>query len=236
VELKHEADALGLSLNESQLAQFAAFSLILQEWSQRFNLTRITSGEEIKSKHFLDSLSVAVVFNSPPRSLRVLDVGSGAGFPGIPLQIAFPDWNVTLLEATGKKVHFLEYVKEQLALYRMNIIPERAEAVAHTESYRETFELVTSRAVAPLATLVELTLPFCRLGGVLVAPKKGDLHLEIAAAGRAIELLGGQLREIRPFTMAHLSDQRQLVIIDKIKSTPSHYPRAAGIPHKKPLR
>jgi len=233
--LREELSAWGIPLSARQVDQFTAFTVLVQEWNQRFNLTRITATADIETGHFLDSLSILQAFAVPFPPTTVLDVGSGAGFPGIPLQITCPDWKVTLIEATTKKVRFLEHVKEQLGLTNLEIIWGRAETLAHQADYRESFDLVVSRALAPLAALVELTLPFCRTGGVLIALKKGDLEAEITTARQAISLLNGRLRESKDVLSRYLSPGRKLAIVDKIGPTPRAYPRTPGLPAKSPL-
>ena len=165
-----------------------------------------------------------------------MDVGIGAGFPGVPLAIAFPDISITLLEATAKKIRFLQHVVEKLGLRNTDIIEGRAEDIGHDDKYREAFDIVLSRAVAPLATLVELTLPFCKTGGIVIAWKKGDIKQELEESNKGTDTLGGRIREVRPMELPEFDDKRCLVIIDKLTATPSRYPRRSGIPAKRPVR
>jgi 16S rRNA (guanine527-N7)-methyltransferase len=162
-------------------------------------------------------------------------VGAGAGFPGIPLKIAFPGLRLALLEATLKKASFLTHVVKELALQDTQVIAERAEDAARRPEHRETYDIVVARALAPMAALTELTLPFCKPGGCVVAMKKGDIAGELAGAQRAIALLGGRLREVKPVSAPGLEDGRALVIVDKVAPTPAAYPRRAGLPAKRPL-
>ena len=165
-----------------------------------------------------------------------MDVGAGAGIPGLPLRILFPEINLVLLEATAKKAAFLNYLCSKLEMGNVEVVLGRAEEVAHLAQYREKFHIVLARGVAPLPTLVELTLPFCIVGGSLIAQKKGDTTTsEISRADKAISLLGGKLREVKRIGLEEFTDERQLVIIDKVSPTPRQYPRRPGIPAKKPL-
>jgi len=232
--LKVTAAKLGIELTPAQLEQFDAYYHELVDWNQKINLTAITDYEEVQIKHFLDSLTIALVCK-PTKGNSVIDVGTGAGMPGIPLKIAFPDIKLTLLEATAKKVSFLHHIKEKLGLDDVEIIVGRAEEVAHVARYREKFELVLSRAVAPLPTLVELTIPFCALDGSFIAPKKGSVDEEVSRADKAISTLGGRLRELKRIELAEFADERCLIVIDKIAPTPEEYPRRPGVPGKKPL-
>ncbi|MCX6011540.1 MAG: 16S rRNA (guanine(527)-N(7))-methyltransferase RsmG [Chloroflexi bacterium] len=233
-KLKAGAKKLGLELNSEQLERFDAYYRELVDWNQRINLTAITDYEEVQIKHFLDSLTIALAWQ-PARGNNVIDVGTGAGMPGIPLKIAFPDIKLVLLEATAKKVSFLHHIKEKLGLNDVEIIVGRAEEVAHVAQYRERFDLVLSRAVAPLPTLVELTLPFAAIGGSFIAQKKGRVDDEISRADKAIGLLGGGVREVKKIELAEFADERCLIVIDKIAPTPEQYPRRPGVPGKKPL-
>jgi 16S rRNA (guanine527-N7)-methyltransferase len=231
------ARKLGIELTSRQLEQFQIYYHELIEWNQRVNLTAITGYEEVQIKHFLDSLTVILALKQPlgKESFRLIDVGTGAGIPGIPLKIILPDIKLVLLEATAKKTDFLHHIKHKLGLDDVEIIVGRAEDVAHKAQYREKFELVLSRAVARLPTLVELTLPFCAVGGSFIAQKKGDIDPEISQGGKAISLLGGNLREVKRVDLTEFTDSRWLVVIDKVSSTPQQYPRRPGIPAKRPL-
>jgi len=228
---------LGLSLSQGQLEQFDIYYQELLEWNQRMNLTSITDYEEVQVKHFLDSLTVTLALNQPidNKNLRIIDVGTGAGMPGLPLKLMFPDARLVLLDATAKKATFLHHIKDKLGLENVETVVGRAEEVAHLVEYRESFDIVLSRAVAPLATLVELTLPFCTVGGSFIAQKKGEIEPEVSQAGRAISLLGGNLREVKKIELEELAEERYLIIIDKISPTPEKYPRRPGMPAKRPL-
>jgi 16S rRNA (guanine527-N7)-methyltransferase len=236
-KLKSAAEKLGIYLNHGQIEQFEIYYRELIEWNKRINLTSITDYEEVQVKHFLDSLTVVTAIDPKDtgKSLTVIDVGTGAGLPGIPLKIILPDIKLALLEATAKKTKFLEHLIIKLGLKEVEIVAERAEEAAHKPQYREKFDIVLSRAVAALPALVELTLPFCTLGGYCIAQKKGDIEGEIEQSKKAIKVMGGHLREIKPVTIKELDDNRCLVIIDKVKSTPAEYPRRPGMPEKRPI-
>ncbi len=231
------AKKLGLQLSPRQLEQFSIYYQELIDWNQRVNLTAITEYEEVQIKHFLDSLTVTLAFKPPISNtdLRLIDVGTGAGLPGLVLKILFPDIKLVLLEATAKKAAFLRHLYSKLKLDNIETIIGRAEEVAHLAQYREQFDVVLSRGVAPLPTLIELTLPFGSIGGSFIAQKKGDTETEISRAVKAISLLGGKLREVKRVDLEEFTDERQLIIIDKVSSTPHQYPRRPGIPSKRPL-
>ncbi len=227
------AKKLGLELTPGQLEQFSIYYQELIDWNQRMNLTKITGYEEVQIKHFLDSLTVTLALKQ--EGFRLIDVGTGAGLPGIPLKILLPNIRLVLLEATAKKATFLHHLTGKLGLDDVEIVVGRAEEVAHQSQYREKFDIVLSRGVAPLPTLVELTLPFCAIGGSFIAQKKGAIDAETSQATRAISLLGGNLRERKRIELEEFADERWLVIIDKVSPTPEQYPRRPGMPAKRPI-
>jgi len=228
---------LGLPLKPRQLEQFHTYYQELIDWNKRVNLTAITGYEDVQIKHFLDSLTVTLAWQQLITStdFRLIDVGTGAGIPGIPLKILFPSIKLVLLEATAKKAAFLHHIKHKLGLDNIEIVVGRAEEIAHQNQYREKFDIVLSRGVAPLPTLVELTLPFCAIGGSFIGQKKGAIDLELSQANKAISLLGGNLREVKRVDLEEFADERRLIIIDKLSPTPQLYPRRPGIPSKRPL-
>jgi 16S rRNA (guanine527-N7)-methyltransferase len=230
------AQGLGLHLSPQQLEQFNIYYQELVDWNRKMNLTSITGYEEVQVKHFLDSLTVILALKPPASGrINVIDVGTGAGLPGIPLRVVFPDTRLVLLEATSKKAKFLEHLIARLGLDNTEIVVGRAEEIAHDDRYRERFDVVLSRAVAQLPTLAELVLPFCAIGGSFIAQKKGDIDTELTSASRAINLLGGRLREVKAVNLGEFRDRRCLLIIDKVRLTPPEYPRRPGIPEKRPI-
>ncbi len=236
-KLNSGATKIGLQLSPRQLEQFYIYYQELLDWNRRLNLTAITDYEEVQIKHFLDSLTVTLAWQQPISSMdfRLIDVGSGAGLPGIALKILWPGIRLVLLDSTAKKAVFLHHLKQKLGLDDVEIVVGRAEEIAHEPQYREKFDVVLSRAVASLPTLVELTLPFCTIGGSFIAQKKGAIDPEISQAAKAISLLGGNLREVRRVDLEEFTDERWLVVIDKVSPTPQQYPRRPGIPSKRPL-
>lgn len=235
--LIYGAKQLGLSLTSRQTEQFQLYYEELVEWNKRVNLTAITEYEEVQLKHFLDSLTLVPALEDEAwikEDFLLLDVGTGAGVPGVPLKIFLPKVRLFLLESIAKKTAFLKHLVDRLDLEGVDILTGRAEDIAHQKNYREKFDLVVSRAVGKLSTIAELTLPFCRQGGLFIAPKKGQIEEEVSQARQAIATLGGKLRGVRKVDLEDL-EPRSLVIVEKIGSTPHHYPRRAGVPAKRPL-
>ncbi len=229
------AGELGLALSPRQLGQFQTYYSELAEWNRRINLTAITGCGEVQVRHFLDSLTALLALPKPPRAgLSLADVGSGGGFPGLPLKLALPEIHLTLIESTGKKARFLERVVDLLGLGGVEVVAERAETAARRGELRESFDATASRGVARLSTLLEYTLPFCRLGGRVVLLRKG-VEEELAGAARALETLGGSLAGVYPVRVSGLADGRVIVAVDKKRSTPEQYPRRPGAPAKRPL-
>jgi len=214
-----------------------AFSLYAEQllaWNERVNLTAITDPEAIVTRHFLDSLSVkvAVTFTA---GMRVIDVGTGAGFPGLPLRLAFPQIELTLLEATAKKTAFLQHVTQLLGLTNVRILTTRAEDAGQDPATREKYDLALARAVAPLPVLAEYLLPLCRVGGRCVALKGENAAAEVQSAQHALRVLGGRLAKIIPVELPQVVETHYLVVIEKVAATPPQYPRRPGMPSKRPL-
>ncbi len=235
--LRLGAASLGVTLDDAQLARFAALCDLLLDWNTRVNLTAITDPAEVVTRHFLDSLTCALALTPDERlhPIALLDVGSGAGFPGLPLAIAFPRWKVTLLEATGKKTRFQEAAIMTLKLTNARALNGRAEELARAPEHRGRYDVVTARAVAALPALLEYCLPFVRQGGVVIAPKKGELADEIIAGERAARLLGARLLDPIPVTLPPLGDDRVILAARAERPCPAQYPRAGGAPLKRPL-
>jgi 16S rRNA (guanine527-N7)-methyltransferase len=238
--LASNAKAFGVSLDEEQVAAFGRYRELLIEWNERFNLTAITDPQEVVTRHFLDSLSVALAVPADLRqtaagAVRAIDVGSGAGFPGLALAIAFPAWRVTVLEATGKKVKFLEHVVSALRLRNARTVAGRAEVLAHDKEERGRYDLVLARALAPLPTLLEYCQPFARAGGLTIAQKKGEIMEELAQGRAAAALLGGNVEAPVPVSAPGLDDGRVLIVVRQERLSLPLYPRAAGAPTRHPL-
>ena len=232
--LREGAAALGIQLTLAREEKFRRYYDEMTRWNARVNLTSITKWEEVQARHYVDSLTVSLAV---PRDIlesgRFVDVGSGGGFPGVPLAIAFPGLRATLIESTGKKVDFLVALKEALALPHVDILKGRAETLAHRTDLRESFDFAVARAVGSIPVLAELTLPYCRVGGRVVAQKTLGIDDELRSAETAFQVLGGRLRGIKEIEGA--GDSRALVVLEKIEPTPDRYPRRPGIPTKRPL-
>ncbi len=233
--LYRHSRAFGLALTGGELASFQTYYEELIAWNARLNLTTITDYEEVQRKHFLDSLSCLLALDlDPDESLSCIDVGAGAGFPGLPLKIVRPRLSLTLLESTGKKVTFLQHLLERLQVEGARAIKGRAEELGRDPAHRESYDVVLARAVASLPVLVEYTLPFCRPGGMVIAQKGTEAQAEAEAAKPGMAVLGGQLRAIKAVPLPGLTG-RHLVVIDKVSPTPDKYPRRTGVPARRPL-
>lgn len=225
---------MGISLTEEQTEQFMLYYEKLIEVNRVMNLTAITEFEDVMRKHFLDSLTLVKAADIK-NVKRVLDLGTGAGFPGIPLKIAFPDTEFVLLDSLNKRVKFLHDIIELCRLKKIQAVHGRAEELAGKKEYRESFDLCVSRAVANLSSLSEYCLPYVEKGGLFVSYKSGNIQEELEAAGYAIQILGGRIKDTVKFKLPGSDMDRSLVVIEKIRETPARYPRRAGIPSREPL-
>ena len=226
---------LNIQINEIQKKQFDTFYSMLVEWNKVMNLTGITEYEEVIEKHFVDSLSIVNIFDLSEVN-TLIDVGTGAGFPGIPLKIAFPHLKITLLDSLNKRINFLDSVIDELKLDGIYTIHGRAEDFAKKDDYRERYDLCVSRAVANLSTLSEYCLPYIRVGGMFVSYKSGDVDDEVLESKKAISILGGKLDNVVKFQLPGTDINRSFIKIEKIKNTGKKYPRKAGLPSKEPLK
>jgi 16S rRNA (guanine527-N7)-methyltransferase len=221
-------------LTARQVMSLITYEKELLEWNQKFNLTAIRDVESIRTKHFLDSYSCVLAWQANP-PLRIIDVGTGAGFPGIPLKIIYPQMHVTLVESVGKKAMFCQHIVSKLGLEPIEVIKTRAEDIGQDKNHRESYDVAVARAVANLNILSEYLLPLVKIGGTVLAQKGETAHAEAQSAEKAIKLLGGKLKQIIPVELPGVADERYLVLIDKVHATPQGYPRKAGIPAKTPL-
>jgi len=225
---------LGISITPTQMNLFASYEALLLEWNSKFNLTAITMHDTIRVKHFFDSLTCLHVIPAKGR-FSLIDVGTGAGFPGIPLKIVNPSIKLTLSESVGKKADFCRIAIEELRLTNSRVNADRAETIGQDKKFRESYDWAVARAVAPLTVLAEYLLPLVHIGGSMLAQKGGDVDMEIDQADNAITILGGKLDSVIPITLPNGMGKRTLIRILKIKPTPAKYPRRPGTPKKNPL-
>lgn len=234
-KLKDGVAQYGIALDDDRLYKFYLFYELLTEWNKKINLTTIESENDVIIKHFLDSL-FPVLFEDPGNWGTTLDLGTGAGFPGIPLKITYQNLNLTLVDSTKKKIDFLNHVIKELNLENITAIHGRAEELGINTNFREKFFVVISRAVAPLNTLSEYCLPFVKTGGKMIAYKSQDIENEISEAENAIQILGGKIKNVSRETIPLSNIGRSIIIINKVTNTPGKYPRRNGVPKKKPLK
>lgn len=236
IQLQKQAKEIGIILTEKQIAQFQTYYDRLIETNKVMNLTAITELEEVISKHFIDSLLLIQAYpDIAGQKLKVLDLGTGAGFPGIPLKIAFPSLQITLMDSLNKRVKFLKSVIDELKLCDIEAVHGRAEEAARNTTYREQFDLCVSRAVANLATLSEYTLPFVKIGGMCIPYKAAGVEEEVDTAKKAIQILGGKLTTVKKVVLPETEIERSFILIDKVKKTPKTYPRKPGTASKEPI-
>lgn len=232
--LRENLKKIGCEPSDLQCEQLNNFHKILCEWNEFMNLTGITEYNEVVIKHFVDSLAVNCVY-SFKKTDRVVDIGTGAGFPGIPLKIMYPDTSFTLLDSLNKRIKFLDEVIKVNSLDGIETLHGRAEDYARDKNYREAFDVCVSRAVANLSTLSEYCLPYVKAGGVFISYKAGQLDEELKASERAIKLLGGEIKEVHKLTLPDTDIDRTFVVIKKTAATSKKYPRKSGLPSKEPL-
>ena len=230
--LTNLCNKLNIELSERQVEQFLLYKDLLKEWNEKINLTAITDDKEIIIKHFIDSLTIAKYISDND---TIIDVGTGAGFPGIPIKIVKPDTEVTLLDSLNKRLLFLQDVIDENKLKKIRCVHGRAEDVSRETIHREVYDIATARAVANMSTLVELCIPFVKVGGLFVC-MKGTNTDEIDDAKNAIKLLGGEIEKIDNFVLPDTDMERNIIIIRKVKNTPGEFPRKAGVPAKNPIK
>lgn len=234
-KLARDAQALfGIHLTGRQLIALMTYERELLAWNQRFNLTAVRDTEGVRTKHFLDSLSCVLAWKADPPT-HLIDVGTGAGFPGLPLKIIYPSMQLTLVESVGKKVKFCQHIVDKLGLEETSVIHARAEDMGHIPERREKYDWAVARAVANLRVLAEYLLPLVQVGGTMLAQKGESGPVEVHAAERAMKILGGHVRQLLPVILPGVVEEHYLIMVDKIAATPPQYPRKPGIPTKKPL-
>ncbi|MBL1225418.1 16S rRNA (guanine(527)-N(7))-methyltransferase RsmG [Enterococcus sp. BWR-S5] len=234
-EFKQFLAEKGIVLSDQQMQQFERYYEVLVEWNEKMNLTAITEKKEVYLKHFYDSVSLAL-FEDFSSGKKICDVGSGAGFPSIPLKIVFPDLEVTIVDSLNKRIKFLTYLIEELALTGVALYHDRAETFGQKAEFRAAFDYVTARAVARLSVLSELCLPLVKKDGYFLALKAAKSEEEILEAKKAIAVLGGKFEQEKSFELPITNDERHIVMIQKKKETPKKYPRKPGLPNKQPIK
>lgn len=231
--LKSQAEKIGVTIEENQAEKFINYMKLLLEWNEKMNLTAITDPNEIVQKHFIDSLTVLPYINE---NTKMIDVGTGAGFPAIPLKIANESTQITLLDSLNKRLNFLNEVITKLQLKEIVTVHGRAEETGKNKKYREQYNIAISRAVASLNVLVEYLLPFVKVNGICICMKGNNVEEELKNSKKAIEILGGKIEKIEEMTLPDSDIKRNIIIIRKVKQTPNQYPRKAGTPSKEPIK
>jgi 16S rRNA (guanine527-N7)-methyltransferase len=231
---KETSDLIGIELNPHQLSQLDVYLKELKEWNDRYNLTAIHDPEKIRVKHFLDSFSSYLALRNTTIS-NLIDIGTGAGFPGIPLKILLPETEIILVDSVRKKTDFCQHIIDTLNIEGIQVIHDRVERLARNELYREKFDWAVARAVAQLSTLSEYMLPFVKIGGRMLAMKGDQGPIETHQAQTAFRLLGGELNNVIKITLPGVTEDRYLITVNKVAKTPEKYPRRVGVPNKRPL-
>lgn len=231
-KLQNQAQKIDINLTNKQLNEFYTYMNLLIEWNKNINLTAITEPEEIIKKHFIDSLTIS---KNIQKDSSIIDVGTGAGFPGIPLKIVREDINVVLLDALNKRLNFLNEVVKENKLENIETVHFRAEEIGKNKKYREKYDIATSRAVAQLNILAEYLLPLVKIGGKCICMKGSNVEEELKNSKKAINLLGGEIEKIEEFILPDSDIKRNVIIIKKVNSTPAKYPRKPGTPAKEPI-
>ena len=231
--IKENMSKIDIELNNVQIKQFFSYMNLLIEWNKKINLTAIIEPKEIIIKHFVDC---GTIFKYIEEKDNVIDVGTGAGFPGIPIKILNNKINITLVDSLNKRINFLSEVINELELKNVKVIHGRAEDLAQNKEYREKYDKAVSRAVANLSTLSEYDLPFVKINGKMIAMKGFEIEEELGNAKKAIEILGGKIEKVEKFSLIDTENKRSIVLINKLKSTPRQYPRKAGRPSKEPIK
>jgi 16S rRNA (guanine527-N7)-methyltransferase len=232
--VREAQEVFNVHITGRQVVALLTYEKELLEWNQKFNLTAIRDSESIRTKHFLDSFSCVLAWKASPPN-RLIDVGTGAGLPGIPLKILYPNLRLTLVESVGKKAMFCQHIVRLLGLEHVNVIKARAEEVGQDSHHREQYDWAVARAVAKLNVLSEFLLPLVKIGGRMLAQKGESGPAEAQSAEKAMKLLGGNLRELVQVNLPGVAEDRYLVLVDKVAATPPKYPRKPGIPAKQPL-
>lgn len=227
-----EAQKINIELDKNQIEKFYKYMDLLIEWNEKINLTAITNRKDIIVKHFIDSLTIQRYLGD---AVNIIDVGTGAGFPGIPIKIINPNLKVVLVDSLNKRINFLQEVIKKLNLDNIEVIHARAEDLGQNKKYREAFDIVTSRAVANMSVLSEYLLPLARVNGKCICMKGSDIEEELENSKYAINLLGGKIEQVDKFELSNERIGRNIIIVKKLKNTPNSYPRKAGTPAKKPL-
>lgn len=232
-KMQEKSKDLGVRFSVEQTEQFFEYMNLLIEWNEKMNLTAITEPEDIILKHFIDSITILKEIKD---DVKLVDVGTGAGFPGIPISIMKPSIKVTLVDSLNKRLMFLQEVADKLNLNNINMLHMRAEELGQNKKYRESFDIATSRAVANLSTLSEYLIPLVKVNGKVISMKASSAQEEIKQANNAINVLGGAIKKIEEFNLPQSDIGRTIIVINKIKHTPKKYPRKSGIPSKEPLK